>query len=111
MKIITTSKEFDKYEIYELTKSPDVQKMRNVAGQELEVVDFIEYENTDSNGEIKKIVVLKTAEGETFGTNSASFVKEFEDVISMAEVPFNLGVISGKSKAGRSYLTCAWRRH
>lgn len=51
-----------------------------------------------------------TPEGEVFGTNSATFIDDFEKMAAL----FGPGgvdaieVVSGTSKAGREFITCAY---
>lgn len=112
MNIIKTSKELTPQEIYQLTMSPEVQKMSDAESQIIEVGAWAVYEDENSKGELQTILAIKTPEGEIFATNSATFK---EDFIKMNELFEGMGVTvnaikvsSGTSKAGRKFITCVY---
>ena len=57
---------------------------------------------------------MMTPEGEVFATNSSTFKNDFNDILSLLESAgmdgtiFSLEVITGTSKAGREFFTCAF---
>ena len=99
----------DQRSIYKMMKSPDVQKMSDADGSVLEVAAWILYNDTDSRtGEIKEILTLQTTSGEMFGTVSGVFQREFKDIVKFfGDDVGEIKVFSGKSKAGRNFLTCS----
>ena len=110
MKIIRTIPEdLTKKQLYMLTKSPRLGRMKDAVGSVLEVEAVCQYEDVDGNGEIREILSISTHEGESFATNSKTFQNEFWDMVEMfGEVPSAVEVISGTSKAGRPFITCAY---
>ena len=99
-----------KKQSYDLTMSPKTQKMSSAKGSKLEVAAWAVYEDADRNGELRRVLAIQTADGEIFATNSSTFQSDF---LAMADL-FGPGgvdrieVISGQSKAGREYITCAY---
>lgn len=93
---------------YKMMKSPDVKKMSDAVDSILEVKSWIQYEDVEEKtGEIKTILALETVDGEMFGTVSATFMKEFSDIVKFfGDDVGAIKVIGGKSKSGRNYITC-----
>ena len=101
--------ELDQRTIYKMMKSPDVKKMSDAEGSILEVAAWVAYNDVDSRtGEIREILTIQTTDGEMFGTVSAVFQREFKDIIKFfGDDVGAIKVISGKSKAGRNFITCS----
>lgn len=112
MEIINKSHELSNEETYFLTKARDIQKMQSVVDQELDITSWVIYTDTNENGEIRDILSLRTAEDETFATNSPSFIKAFLDILECfrREDIHTIKVLNGVSKAGRKYLYCVYVR-
>lgn len=113
MQIINSSKNLTTVDIYRLTKSPNTQKMSDCVGQRVEVKAWAIYEDADKKtGEVKTILAISTPEGETFGTNSATFINDFMDMWqlfeSAGETVNAIDVVGGTSKAGRNFITCVY---
>ncbi len=94
--------------VYKLMKSPDVKKMSEAVDSILDVAAWINYEDTDEKtGEVKSVLVVATKDGEMFGTISNTFMREFADITKFfGDDVGEIKVIGGKSRAGRSYITC-----
>lgn len=96
---------------YDLTMSPKMGNMKSLKGSTLEVAAWCKYEDLDAKtGELRPILTIKTPEGEVYGTNSATFIADFEamtDMFGPGGVDV-LEIISGTSKAGREFITCAY---
>ena len=96
---------------YDLTMSPKMGNMKSLKGSTLEVAAWCKYEDLDSKiGELRPILTIRTPEGEVYGTNSATFIADFEamtDMFGPGGVDV-LEIISGTSKAGREFITCAY---
>lgn len=113
MEITNSSKNLTTVDIYRLTKSPNTQKMSDCVGQRIEVKAWALYEDADKKtGELKTILTISTPDGETFGTNSGTFITEFLDMWNMfddaGETVNAIEVLSGTSKAGRNFITCVY---
>ena len=95
---------------YDLCMSPNTQKMSDQKGQRLEFSAYALYEDVDKKtGEVKEILTLQTPEGETYGTNSATFRSDFFSMVDLFGEEFRaLEIIGGTSKNGRPFITCAY---
>ena len=101
--------ELDQRTIYKMMKSPEVKKMSDADGSVLEVAAWIVYSDTDSRtGETREILTIQTTDGELFATVSGVFQREFKDITKyFGDDVGMIKVTSGKSKAGRQFLTCS----
>lgn len=96
---------------YALTMSPKMRNMKEQKGSVLEVSAWCKYEDADAKtGELRPILTVMTPEGEVFGTNSATFIDDFEKMAELfgADGVDAIEVVSGISKAGREFITCAY---
>ena len=110
MEILKANKELDKKEIYFLTKSQDTLKMTEAADQELELSAWAIYKDHNSDGEEVELFALRTVEGETYATNSQTFISAFRDILDVfdPEEVTKLKIMTGTSKNNRTYITCAY---
>lgn len=113
MRIVKSSPELSPVDIYKLTMNPNATKMKEVAGQRLEVAAYAVYEDVDKkSGELQNILAIKTPEGEVFATNSRTFIEEFEKMVDFFggyDMRVDaIEVITGTSKAGRDYISCTY---
>ena len=113
MKIINSSENLTPKEIYSLTMSPKTQKMKDAIGSRIEIGAWASYEDVNKKtGEILEVLAIMTPEGEIFATNSPTFKKDFfqmqELFQNMGETVHAISVISGTSKAGREFISCAY---
>lgn len=95
---------------YALTMSPKTNKMKDAKGTVLEVAAWCRYSDVDKDGNERQVLSILTPENETYATNSATFMDDFK---SMCDLFGDNGitaveVISGTSKSGREYITCAY---
>ena len=110
MNIIDQSKEqFTMKELYDLTRTPAAMKLSDHVEETIEFDSWAVYEDVDSEGEIRLLLSIHTPEGETYTTNSATFIREFRSIVDLSR---NLGesfsrvtVMGGMSKAGRRFIT------
>lgn len=110
MKIITSWPEnLTKAQMYKLTMSPETGKMKDAVGTVLEIAAWALYTDGDGDQE-RDVLAILTPEGETYGTNSSTFQGDFADMADLfgAGGVDKIRVISGTSKAGRQYITCAY---
>lgn len=113
MTIVNSSKNLGVKDIYALTMNPNTEKMKDHKGERIELGAWAIYEDVNrKSGEVQEILAIKTPEGETFATNSPTFMNDF---LSMMELFTSMGedvpaivVSSGTSKAGREYITCVY---
>ena len=112
IRIIETSKELTRAEAYQLTLSPAIQKMSEQEGQIIEVSQWCIYSDLDSNGKEQELLSILTPENEVFATNSQTFSTDFMYMLEFfGEAGVRaIKVISGTSKAGRKFITCAYER-
>lgn len=110
MELLKTNKELTKKEIYFLTKTQDAQKMTEAADQELELTSWAIYKDHNADGEEVELFAMRTVEGETFATNSPTFISAFRDILDVFEPEeiTKLKVMTGTSKNNRTYITCAY---
>ena len=113
MTIVKATPDLSPVDIYKLTMNPSATKMKEVAGQRLEIAAFAVYEDVDKkSGELQNILAIKTPENEVFATNSPTFIDEFckmVDFFSGYNMPVDsIKVITGTSKAGRDYISCTY---
>ena len=85
MELLKTNKELSKKEIYFLTKTQDAQKMTEAADQELELTSWAIYKDHNADGEEVELFAMRTVEGETFATNSPTFISAFRDILDVFE--------------------------
>lgn len=93
---------------YKLIKSPETKKMSDAVDSVLEVKAWMSYSDVDSKtGEVREILAIETVDGELFGTISATFRREFADIVNFfGDDVGAIKVVGGKSKAGRDFITC-----
>lgn len=110
MELLKTNKELSKKEIYFLTKTQDAQKMTEAADQELELTSWAIYKDHNADGEEVELFAMRTVEGETFATNSPTFISAFRDILDVFEPEeiTKLKVMTRTSKNNRTYITCAY---
>lgn len=110
---IRTSEGLTKNQQYFLTLAPNVKKMTEKAGEVIAIDAFCLYEDISEtkNGEQKVTTVLaiKTPDNNVYGTNSATFIKSFIDMIDFfdGDVKYCL-VDAGTSKNGREFIQCVF---
>lgn len=110
MEFIATNKELTKEEKYFLTKAQDVQKMVKAVGSTFDLVAWAIYLDKNSDGEEVELFSMRTSEGETFATNSPTFIRAFREILDIFEPEeiTRIKVMDGVSKNNRSFVTCAY---
>lgn len=117
MKITETSGEITLMERYAMTKSPEIQSVQHVQdGSKLIVLKWLHFDDTNADGEIAHMLSILGAneDGEEtiWSTQSDTFKNEFSDIVDMCvdegfESGFTIKKLSGETKAGRTFHTCA----
>jgi hypothetical protein len=113
--IISKSQEIDAYTLYDLTESPAIMSLKNIADKDVICVgSWITYYTKDQSGnEITCVSIQDATTGEVFSGQSATFRESFTDIVdlvsSMEPKPdtFFIEVLHRTSKAGRGYINCA----
>lgn len=111
MKIIETYPEnLSNKQLYDLTLSPKIQKMSENEGCVLLLKAYCKYEDEDSDGKTRELLSVLTTDGESLATNSKTFMDDFDRMVEMfgPDGVTAIEIISGTSKAGRKFITCAY---
>lgn len=110
MEIIITNKELTKQEIYFLTKAKDVIKMKDAVDSIVELSAWVIYTDVNTDGEEVELFSMRTVDGKTYATNSATFIRAFRDILDIfaPEEVTKLKIMSGISKNNRQFVTCAY---
>ena len=111
MEIIRKSNNLSAKELYDLTINPNAKRMREAIGGNLEVRAYAIYTDTQQDKEVTVTSIL-TPDGEIFSTNSPTFGREFEKMLTMfeemGETVHTIAVTQGRSRAGRDFTTCVY---
>lgn len=113
MKIIEkSSEELTVKQIYDLTKSPEIQKVSDNEGALVQVNAWVLHTDTDKDGNTREILSILDNEVGAVATNSATFIRDFMEITEMCkdcgvEVQ-HVKISSGTSKAGRKFYTCVY---
>ena len=109
MKNITNkSRDLNNQEIYFLTMSPKSDSMKNHVGERIDVSAWAIFEDVDKKTEeVHEVLSILTPDNEVFSTISPTFKADFLDMAELFHNDFAFEIISGKSNAGREYVTCA----
>lgn len=110
MEVVVANKELTKEELYFLTKAQDVQKMTEAVDSTLDVTAWCIYLDKNTDGEEVELFSMRTEDGETFATNSATFIKAFREILDIFEPEEvkRIKVMNGISKNNRTFVTCAY---
>lgn len=106
--IIEKSRELTNQELYLLTMSPKADSVKNHVGERIDVAAWLLFEDMDKKtGDVHQVLSVLTPENEVFTTISPTFQGDFMDMAELFHNDFAFEIISGKSKAGREFVTCA----
>ena len=113
MKIIKTMQEYSKRELYYFTQAPNVQKMSEKAGETILLDGFVLYDvASDDADKERKVLCVRDKDGNYYGTNSATFIKAFMEIVDLFAEDDNekfeaFTVHPGvNAKNGREFITC-----
>ena len=105
--IIEKSREMTDQEIYLVTMSPKADSVRNHVGERFDVAAWLLFEDVDKkSGEVHKVLSVLTPENDVLSTISPTFQADFMDMADLLHNKFSFLIISGKSRAGREFITC-----
>lgn len=110
MEVIVANKDLSKEEVYFLTKAQDVMKMTEAVEQTFDLDAWCIYLDKNADGEEVELFSMRTTEGETYATNSPTFIKAFREILDIFEPDEvkRLKVMNGVSKNNRTFVTCAY---
>lgn len=107
-----SSDELTVKQVYDLTRSPEIQRVSDNEGALVQVDAWALYKDTDKDGNEREILSILDEEVGAVATNSATFIRDFMEITEMCE-DFGMEVkhvkiSSGTSKAGRKFYTCVY---
>lgn len=108
MKLINSKNLNSKRDTYKLTKSVN-NKVSDLDGQTVKVKAWAYFEDVDASGEMKEVLAIMSEDGDTYGTISPVFIREFLDIQEYFEGEPEgdvIEVFTGKTKAGRTFVSC-----
>ena len=100
----------DKRFQYKMTKSPNVQKLKDAVDQIINVKAFCFYDDSAEGENEKIILTLLSADETVYGTNSKTAMSNFTDIIEffsdevLTEEGMPVIVESSVSKNGREFI-------
>lgn len=109
IKINETSRELTKVETYLMTASPAMVSMKNVEDEtSLPVLAWCTFTDVkEATGEAVDLLSIMTTDGKVYSCQSDTFKIEFFTIVTLMEdEPFSVIKFSGKTKAGRDFISC-----
>ena len=105
----STNVDSDKRLQYKLTKSPDVQKLKDAIDTTINVTAFCVYDDSKEGENEKIILTLLGDNGAVYGTNSKTALSNFNDIKEFFEDDIvngglKVAVKSSVSKNGREFI-------
>lgn len=118
-RLIKASRELSPTEQYMHMLAQGAKKMADHKDETIEIKTWCLYESTEEKTdkksgevtrEVKEVLSIHTADGDTLGTISDTFKRDFfamQDFFKAQgmDAP-NIKIIGGTSKAGREFITC-----
>ena len=113
MNILSMSEPLNVAQLYKLSKSPEIAKLSTVKGEEIEIANYLVYEDESADGNVTTVASFKTVQGELYASNSKTFVRDLRDILAMcdepgAPMPKKIKVLPKVGKSGREYLQCVY---
>lgn len=110
MNIIKSSEIIEGKEMYFMTVSANAQKVSDHQGEKVDVTAWAVYEQENSKGEPVTLVAFKAADGTVYRTNSATFRRSFENIMTFfgTDPYIPIEIIGQLSKGGRLFVTCEY---
>lgn len=109
MNIIKQSRELTAAEIYTMTKSARINKVSESVDSTLEIDAYLLYED-EQEDRITEILSILTTDGKVYATNSPTFQREFNDLVTIFELTKEalppIKIVEGLSKSGRTFYRC-----
>ena len=103
MKLLMTSGELSKADVYKLAHSNASSNVSEVADEDISINIWALYEEDD-----KRVLSIMDTSGTVYGTISETFIKAFINMVEFFDPePVNvIHVVPGVSKNGREFITC-----
>lgn len=106
--IISQSRELSKIERYKLVEDDTSISVTKAVDQLLSPVVWVEYSDTNAEGKIVDVLAFMTDDGIVYSTISDTFKRHFRKIAEVMDgEPFVIRVISGTSRNGRTFASCA----
>jgi hypothetical protein len=109
IKINETSRELTKVEKYLMTASPAMVSMKDVEdGTSISVLAWCTFTDVkETTGESVDLLSILTTSSEVYSCQSETFKREFLTIVNLMENDdFSVIKFSGKTKAGRDFISC-----
>lgn len=107
-----SSDELTMKQMYDLTKSPEIQRLSDNDGALVQVDAWALYNDTDKDGNTREILSILDNEVGAIATNSTTFIRDFIEITEMCAdcgvETQHVKISSGTSKAGRKFYTCVY---
>lgn len=102
--------EITKGDMFKLTLSPAIEKMKDFEGEQFDVASWVVYSDVSKKDPETETVVLSimSSDGSVKATNSPTFMDMFLNICNIMEneLGFKIEVVGGESKNGRHFITC-----
>lgn len=106
MEIKEQSRQFNKEELYKLTRGQSLN-VKDAVGTTFMVDGYLMYEEVNSKGENVEVLAVLDSEGHVYSTISATFKREFEFIWELMDGDqFSITIIGGVTKNNRDYVSC-----
>lgn len=102
------SRDFTEVEQYLMTISPAIKSMKDVEdGTSITVAGILNFEDIKDDGEVVEVMSIITPENQVYSCQSVTFKRAVNDISGiMHGKEFSVIKTSGKTKAGRDYISC-----
>lgn len=99
---------FTKPQLYRLMNGADNISIKDVDDSTLiKCNGYIKFTDTKDDGSVSELVSILADTGEIYTTQSATFVRELENIIEFMETDeVMIKKLSGTTNAGRPFVTC-----
>ena len=105
MTIKSTSENITDRQAFQITHGGNLGRMKDNIGRTLDIVGYVRYEDTDSDGKVRDLLAIITGDGDIVATNSGTLIRTFDAMIEQFPLPINdVQIYSNTSKNGREYL-------
>ena len=106
MEIKEQSRQFNKAELYKLTRGQSIN-VKDAVGTTFMVDGYLMYEEVNSKGENVEVLAVLDSDGHVYSTISATFKREFEFIWELMDGDqFSITIIGGVTKNNRDYVSC-----